>query len=137
MASDVRVSLASSFIRFIITCHQSPHLCLPVSSLCSPFSFCMGLFFFPQTLRRVVCNVLGGVRLLAASSSSSLGTKVLLCFSPEPQFNFTASVAIAHSCTHTQSFSHTLFVVVVALLHMDSRTRADMHACELRRSCQD
>lgn len=78
-----------------------------------PFLFVWGLLPPPQTLRRVLCNVLRGVRLLAAVSSSSLSTKALLCFSPEPQFNFAVCVAIAHSCTHTQSLSDARFLLLL------------------------
>lgn len=122
----MHVSLVSSSIRFIITCHQSPRLSISLSApsvplLCSHLPRPPLPFFLPPPSPRqtglfyIACKVLG-----VFNSSPPLPLpplpplSALLCFSPEPQFNFTVRAALTHSRTrsivqspHTHVHAHT------------------------------
>lgn len=103
----------------------SSSLSLSVSSLCSSSPFPPSLLFASFIPDRLILHHLlspRGVWLLTATSSSSslssLCTDALLCFSPEPQFNFAARAPLTLSCAHTQSSGH--------LTHLPTHTHAPL-----------
>lgn len=133
MASDVRVSLVSSSIRFIITCHQSPRLSISLSAPSVPLPL-PSFFFFFFLLPPSSCFLFNPDGLIRHRLQTPRG-----CLTPRRHFFFLFLLflslvlkhrsvshlspslislrepALTHSCTHTLDHS------------LDSQTNTNTH----------